>query len=357
MALVFGLNGLHRKVAVYMAAMAVGGLAISTLGWALLYALFFDARVSKDQEFWGFHATDYAALAVFAAIGIIIALGAAANLSKRIVSPLTSVASAARRLADGDLGARAMIDDLTMGEVVDLAHDFNLMAVRIETLAGEAIQWNATIAHELRTPLTIIRGRLQGVADGVFPMDKALLASVLTQVESLSRLVEDLRTLSLAESGHLYVRPTTISLLSCIETMRAFMDAPLRKAGFDVTWQSNDDIEVSADGTRIAQALLALLENARIHARPGALRVTLRRDGDSAALAVSDIGPGIPEQEAESIFDPFKASGSKKVGSGLGLAVVSSIAKAHGGIARCTPSPEGGSTFEILLPCGASADI
>jgi two-component system sensor histidine kinase AdeS len=103
----------------------------------------------------------------------------------------------------GNLAARATSDEHAMGETAQLVDDFNQMAARLQDMAQHRAFWNAAIAHELRTPVTILRGRLQGITEGVFAPEQSQFQSLLTQVEGLGRLIEDLRTVALAESGHL----------------------------------------------------------------------------------------------------------------------------------------------------------
>lgn len=343
-----GLTGLNRKVTIYMAAVALGGLAITTLGWGLIYFLFVDTKTLGDEDALHFHPVDYLALAIFSVIGLISAVAAATSLSKRIVLPVSAVAQAARKVSGGDLTARVEITDQSMGEVVDLAHDFNMMAARLEGLANEAVQWNAAIAHELRTPLTILKVRLQGLTDGVYEFDDEFRRSLVTQVDGLTRLVEDLRSLSLAESGRLHLAYGDVALDRIIEDMRVLMDAPLRKAGFIPEW-IGEEVVVVADAMRVRQAVLALVENARVHATPGPVSIRASAEGDTAVVSVTDTGPGVSPEALSRMFLPFAHEPSRK-GSGLGLAVVRSIAEAHGGSAGVQPTPDGGSCFEIRLP-------
>lgn len=115
---------------------------------------------------------------------------------------LNSVANSLREVAQGRLDARVPLDEQAIGETAQLVRDFNTMAERLQSMTREREFWNAAIAHELRTPVTILRGRLQGLAEGVFPPERALFEGLLRQVEGLTHLIEDLRVLSLNDSGH-----------------------------------------------------------------------------------------------------------------------------------------------------------
>lgn len=343
-----GLQGLTRKVAIYMTIVAIGGLLSTTVGWALLFWLFVSQGLADDIPM-HFQAVDYIALSLSLVVGLVTALIAARSLTRRIVQPVVQVAAAARSIASGDLAARADIGDQSLGEIADLVADFNQMAGRLEISVAEANQWNATIAHELRTPLTILNGLLQGAADGVFDRDDAWTAMLRAQVDGLTRLVEDLRVLSLEESDHFYLRLEVVNLASIIMPLRALYDPVLAQSGLSARW-TVPDAEVVGDPSRIRQAAMALLENARLHATPGALEITVELAGDEALFSVADTGPGVPEDMAASIFAPFKRGRADGNGSGLGLAVVRSIARAHGGEATLGPSDFGGSRFAFSIP-------
>lgn len=352
--MMFGLRGLTRKVAIYMTIVAVGGLFSSMAGWGLLYWLFVRQGLMPDVSL-EFLAVDYVALALSLVAGVATAVIAARLLTRRIVHPVAQVAEAARTIAQGDLTARVDSGDRSLGEIADLVADFNQMAGWLETSVAEARQWNATIAHELRTPLTVLNGLLEGAADGVFEKDEAWAAMLRTQVDGLTRLVEDLRVLSLEESGHFHLRLEIVSLASIIAPLRALYDPILVQSGLSPTWRIAD-AEVVADQARLRQAMMALLENARVHASPGPLEIESRRRGDAAVFSVADAGPGVPEAVASDVFTAFRRGGADGRGSGLGLAVVRSIARAHAGDATLKASRLGGSCFELALPLARDGD-
>lgn len=140
--------------------------------------LFYFSPWSEDSDNWltGF---DFMILTVLIFIALIVAAVAAIRLARRILQPLELLAISARRIKDGDLSARAIPGNHSLGETALLVQDFNAMAQRLQDMAADMTLWNATIAHELRTPLTILKGRLQGMIDGVFePSEKSLHALV-----------------------------------------------------------------------------------------------------------------------------------------------------------------------------------
>lgn len=288
-------------------------------------------------------------LSTLGAVGL--AIFSAAKLSRRILAPLTSVASSLRRVSNGDLTARATSDDRSLGEASLLVEDFNVMAERLERMAKEQVFWNAAIAHELRTPITILRGRIQGLAEGVFAPDEKLFRNLLAQVENLGRLIEDLRVVGLADSGHLTLQLVRCDLAAEIRSVLGLMEPDLRVKGLVPVLELVDG-EVVCDPARMRQALLALLENAKCHAVPGKLEVRLDRSGDKHRLSVTDAGPGIDAAFAARAFNAFQRGDAARLqggsGSGLGLAVVRAIALGHGGDVSCHRSVSGGTTFALV---------
>ena len=286
-------------------------------------------------------------------VGLIAAFIVAIRLSRRILSPINSVAEGLRSLAEGDLSARAIADDRTIGEAATLADDFNAMATRFERMSKEQTFWNAAIAHELRTPVTILRGRLQGLAEGVFLPEPSQFHSLLSQVESLTRLIEDLRTVSLSDSGHLRLQLMKCDLAAEISVAVHLFETSLKAAGLSPELHLQSGL-VICDSIRIRQALLALMENARRHADAGTLRVSLSFSTSLCLLSVEDSGPGIADEFLGRMFDAFQRGDPSRSreggGSGLGLAVVKAIAQAHGGKATARRSAIGGTIIELSWP-------
>jgi len=222
-------------------------------------------------------------------------------------------------------------------------------------MESERVMWHAAIAHELRTPVTILRGRLQGLAEGVFQPDESQFRSLLAQVEGLSRLIEDLRVLSLADNARLDVRRARTDVVAEVHSVMTLVDPAFRSAGFVLELEtSREEHPAHCDPTRLRQALLALLENARRYANPGKVRIAVHDTVAHVQVAIEDEGPGIDPALHADIFNPFmRGDGSRSRlggGSGLGLAVVKAIADAHGGQVYCTPGTSGGSRFIIELP-------
>jgi two-component system sensor histidine kinase AdeS len=311
----------------------------------------------KAYQGWeaGFELRELVTLIALAGIALLVGIVVGRWLAARISDPVHRVAAAARRVAAGDRTVRVTVTGHGAGETHQMIADFNMMAREMERSEREMRESIAAIAHELRTPLTVLRGRLQGMADGVFEPDAKGIKGLIFQTNALAQIIEDLRTLSLAMSGRLVMRPTMIDLAAeAGQTIDAF-SPELANAGI-VAERDLKPVRLAADGARLRQILLALLDNARRYAASGALvRVETGSDRNGVFLRVLDRGPGIAANDAERLFQRFwRADDSRSRdsgGTGLGLAVVKAIAEAHGGRACASPRDGGGACFEVRLPC------
>lgn len=350
-------SGLSRQIMLSMAALAVTTVLIVFFGaYGVYWVIQRYLPAAADPDGMSLTWTDFLIVGGLMLVTLSIASATAFKLAERILTPLTSLAESARRIAQGDLTARAVPGDKSLGETAHLVEDFNAMAQKLEDMAGERTAWNAAIAHELRTPLTILRGRLQGIADGVFQADATLINNLLLQTEGLTRLVEDLRTVTMADSSRLELQLEPTSLSSNIQHVAELLAPSLQASGFALD-MTLIDLDVIGDGVRIRQALLALLDNAQRYAAPGRIEIMTLKSGDSAIVRVEDEGPGLPPDFAAHAFDPFargeRSRSRQHGGSGLGLTVVRAIAEAHGGSASYRASSRGGAIFEIALPLAA----
>lgn len=352
------MTGLSREIARTMTIMALIILFLALLGTTVFYYVVWKydpAIFGPPDSGWLPTLPEWAWYFLVTMLALWLAIALAIRLSRRILEPLNSVATCLRLIASGDLSARAQVSDDSLGEASQLVRDFNTMAERLEHMATEQAFWNAAISHELRTPVTILRGRLQGLTDGVFEPSKALFNGLLSQIEGLSRLIEDLRVVALADNDRLQLRLESVDLATEIETQIQTMSSTLAEKGFTLTLDLQPGL-VTCDPVRIRQALVALLDNALVHADPGSLLVRCHMDQKESRLMVEDSGPGIPEMLATDIFAAFQKGDSSARGSGLGLSVVQAIAKAHGGQAACQVSSLGGTCFELAWPATIMVD-
>lgn len=350
--------GLSRQILIAMSAITVLAGILVFFGTYLVYSVIIAVYPLPDttEEGW-LTSLDFLIFAGLIVVTLPVAAFMSLRLARRILDPLESLARSARQIAAGDLSARASANDKALGETASLVSDFNTMAQRLQDMAADMALWNATIAHELRTPLTILKGRLQGIIDGVFEPDERTLRRLILQVDGLARLVEDLRTVTLADSGHLDLHIVPTHLDREIEGLAELMAPDLASEGFHLKLEL-EDIVVDADATRVRQAVLALISNARRHAIRGAITIVLKAVNGTAVLAISDEGPGIDPDLAGLAFEPFVRGNPGRAketgGNGLGLSVVRSIMEAHGGSLRYRTAPGGGALFEMNFKTSAS---
>jgi two-component system sensor histidine kinase AdeS len=276
-------------------------------------------------------------------------------LARRIARPLERLVSAAETLREGDFAVglgnfRGGTSEVhRLGKTIDaLATDLGHMEkrLRFNTMA---------VAHELRTPLTILQGNLQGMIDGVFPVRQQGLEDLLMQVQGLSRLVEDLRMLSLAAGHKLIAERSATDLSAEAKTVLAAARPMLEEAGMRLETNLGA-APADVDPERLRQAMLALVHNAcRYAATGGVLRCEtgLDRDGN-AFVRFLDRGPGLLEEIRAISFDLFWRGDTSRSratgGTGLGLSIVEAIAKAHGGRLEAGNRQDGGATIAIVVP-------
>ncbi len=274
-------------------------------------------------------------------------------LSRRIVVPLLEVARAIRAVAAGDLSARADPRIHGFGETARLVADFNVMAERLERAEAELRYSNSAAAHELRTPLTILKGRLQGVADGVFTLDDALIDLLIAQVDGMTRIVDDLRTLGLFNADSLQLSVAEVDLATIVRNVTDLSAEALKARSMPLRLDLHP-APVSADPARLRQVVLAMVDNAMRYAPGKPLSLSTRLDHDKALLVVRDHGPGLSGEALRNAFEPFwrgeDSRARDKGGSGLGLSVVRAIVHAHGGRVRADTAADGGASFTVILP-------
>lgn len=344
-------NGLSRRIAQSMMAIALVTTLMVTISSYVFYYLW--------QKYWPENipsenlipsGPEWLWLLSTTLIALIISLLIALKLSRRILIPLNSVIESINLISQGDLTVRVLHCDKSLGEIATLINNFNFLADQLALMTQEQSFWNAAIAHELRTPVTILKGRLQGLADGVFTANEQQFRSLLTQVEGLIRLIEDLRMISLVESGHLELQIQEIDLSNEINILVDLLSDKFQVSGKILKLDLSSDC-VQCDPIRIRQALLALLDNALKYSVAGKIYIKTYISGNIYHLSVEDEGPGISPEFASHAFTAFRREkNTKTTGSGLGLAVVASIAKAHRGSASCEQTPQGGTRFEIHWP-------
>ncbi|HTX93184.1 MAG TPA: ATP-binding protein [Anaerolineales bacterium] len=277
-------------------------------------------------------------------------------LTRRVVSPLAEVIAAAEEIAGGRLQTRvhaAGPDDLR-----DLSNSFNKMADSLERNDRERRDMLADVAHELRTPLTVIRGRLEGIMDGVYSPDEDHIGPALEEAYLLERLVEDLRLLTLAESHQIVFDRHELDLIEIARRSLSMFQAEAdeKKICLDLVTEL-DEALIVADPLRTEQVIGNLLSNAlRYVPEGGHVWVEIVREGGEVTANINDDGPGIPEADLPFIFNRFwrgeKSRSRVSGGAGLGLAIAKFLVEGQGGRIAARSLPAGGLQVSVSMPAG-----
>jgi signal transduction histidine kinase len=327
-----------RRLAFAAAALfAFGAFGLVAIAWAI------GDRVGAG----GWYAVRADAVVKVAAL---VVLSRAFRSVRRSVVPIRSVMDAADRVAGGDYEVR--VAEQGSPPVRALARSFNAMTARLQDADRLRRELMADVAHELRTPLSVLQGRLEGLADGVYPRDDAQIAALLEETAVLSTLVEDLRTLALADAGVLRLQREPTDLVGLARAVAGGFAGEAGRRGVVLRVDAAPvEIERDVDPLRIRQVLTNLLSNAIRHTPAGrGITVTVSDGGASgAAVTVADEGEGIPAEELPRIFDRFY-KGDASRGSGLGLTIAKRLVQAHGGEITATSRADQGTVVVFTLP-------
>jgi two-component system sensor histidine kinase BaeS len=281
---------------------------------------------------------------------------------RRWVNPLADVMSAAESLAGGDFSVR--VTEEGDQEFVKLAQSFNHMAEELEHARQQRQNLTADVAHELRTPLHILQGNLEAALDGVYEASPDYFKSMLEETRLLQRLVEDLQTLSRAESGTLDYHFQTLDMGELLKDVQTSFSGQAEKVGVNLDVQLPDPpfgLDVQGDWHRLDQVLGNLVSNALRHTlKGGNIQLSAGKTDSGVQIRVQDSGEGIPAEDLPYVFDRFwkgdKSRSRASGGSGLGLAIARQLVTAHGGTIRAESQPGEGTTFIITLPLSEGAD-
>jgi signal transduction histidine kinase len=283
-------------------------------------------------------------------------------LSRSLTAPLQRLAVAARAVARRDFSQRVKVEG--SAEIAEVAQAFNEMTSALESSEAQRQNLVADVAHELRTPLSVVQGNLRAILDDVYPLEKTEISRLYDETRLLSRLVDDLRELALADAGQLRLNLQPTDAGRVIRTMadNLSMVAEAQQVALEV--QLPDELPtVRADPDRLAQVLRNLLVNALHHTGPGGtITVSSHQIGEVAQVSVADTGEGIAPADLPHVFERlWRADRARTVGeqadferwarrSGLGLAVAQSLIEAQGGHIWAESQLGRGSTFHFTVP-------
>ena len=289
-----------------------------------------------------------------AALAIILALALGLFFSRAVTAPIEHLTKAAAAITSGDLKQHVTIRG--QDEISKLGHAFNGMAVSLaeaETLRKNLV---ADVAHELRTPLTIIQGTLQAILDGIYPLEMAQVADLYDETQLLTRLVDDLHELTLADAGQLRLDRAPVDVVALARAAIARFGAAAEAAQVELALEAEETVPaISGDADRLEQVLRNLISNALRHTPAGGRVVVSVQSVDGyVRLQVADTGTGIAAEDLPHLFDRFyrgdKSRSRRGGGAGLGLAIVRQLVIAHGGQISVDSRDGAGATFMVVLP-------
>ncbi|MGA2514140.1 MAG: HAMP domain-containing sensor histidine kinase [Candidatus Limnocylindrales bacterium] len=286
----------------------------------------------------------------------------------RLVRPLTRLEEAAAGVARGDLGRRSGLAERS-DEFGQLGRTFDSMAEELQQADETRRRFLQDAAHELKTPLAVIEATSSAIIDGVYTPERRHLDTIRDQSRILARIVDDLRTISLAEGGHLPLERHPLDVRIMLDSVAAGFEARAAASSVRLSVEGGRGLIVEADPDRLRQVIGALVDNALRHTpRGGSVRMTASGSTSARApvagrsgpvrpmvrLAIEDTGPGIPAESLARVFERFyQADPSRSRGtgtSGLGLSIVRALAEAHGGRVGADNRSEGGARLWIELP-------
>lgn len=307
-----------------------------------------------------FLASTSQALLLAALAAAVVAVIVGILLARTLTRPLQDLTLAIEAMTGGQLRQQLLVR--SSDELGLLVESFNHLSADLARAHDQRRQMTADIAHELRSPLTVLRAYIDGLADGTFQSTPTRLAAMQVEVDHLQHLVEDLRTLSLADAGQLPMQRILTSPAALLDRVAAAHAAAAHAAGITLATSAAPDLPaVLVDPDRLTQVLANLVNNALRYTPPaGTITLSAHQSGSLqpawVVLTVQDTGAGIPAEALPFVFDRFyradAARAQQATESGLGLAIAKSITEAHGGTIHVESEPGHGATFTVLLPAG-----
>ncbi len=325
-----------------------------TVGWALFTA--FGTRPysppfpAPEEEF----VTRMWQAILLGAVGAaLLALVLGALLARTITRPIKALMAGTQRVAQGELGYQVPVK--TADELGELTLSFNQMSSDLDRANIQRRQMTADIAHDLRTPLSVILGYTESLADGKLAGTPDVYAVMYKESLHLNHLIEDLRTLSLADAGELPLQRRAVAPAALLERTAMAHAQQANEQDINLSVQAPDDLpDIDVDPERMTQVLGNLVGNAlRFTPADGTVTLTAVVQSDHMLLQVTDSGSGIAPQDLPYVFSRFyrgDKSRQQDGSSGLGLAIAKSIVIAHGGAIQASSAPNQGTTFSIYLP-------
>jgi signal transduction histidine kinase len=273
-------------------------------------------------------------------------------LAGSIARPLQELTQATKAVAGGEFGHQVPVR--TQDEIGELAVSFNKMSADLARSDKARRQMAADIAHDLRTPLSVILGYSEALAEGKLPGTPETYEAMHVQALQLNRLIDDLRTLSLADAGQITLQKRPVDPRTLLEHALIAYLPIAENRGISMKVESSETRPVLIDPDRMLQVLGNLVSNALDHTPDGgSIVLSAAGDAKQAILRVQDSGPGVLAEDLPFIFDRFyRGDKARRTpgASGLGLAIARSLVEAHGGSISAENTVGRGALFIVRLP-------
>ena len=296
-------------------------------------------------------------------VGLVVAVVIAVVAARRLTRPMRRVAQATERLAAGERDVQ--VQPAGPAEVAEIADSVNRLSRALTISEGRQREFLLSVSHELRTPLTAVAGYAEAMADGIVPPEDVPRTAGIMVSESrrLERLVADLLDLSRLGAANLQIDAQPVDVVDQVRQAGQVWSDRCNREGLELELRiPAEPLVLRTDPVRVRQILDNLAENAlRVTPTGGRIVFEVRADGaDGAVIEVRDTGPGLTDGDLDSAFQPAalysKYRGLRPVGSGVGLALVGTLAERLGGAAEAGHAPEGGARFTVSLPIEQAAD-
>ncbi len=323
-----------------------------TVGW-VLFSDFGSSNVTTPESPESRFLKNFNQAVVFGALGaLLVALLLGVLLARTISRPVREVTTATKIVAGGDMGYQVPVR--TKDELGQLAASFNQMSADLARVSEQRRQMTADIAHDLRTPLSVILGYMEALSAGKLEPTAETFEIMYAKGQHLQHLIDDLRTLALADSGELSLARRPVAPRDLLEHTALAHAVEAQAKGIEIRVEGGEEeASMEVDPERMAQVLGNLVSNAiRYTPEGGAIVLSAERSDGTILLKVHDNGPGIDPEDLPHIFERFYRSDKSRQQngeSGLGLAIARSIVEAHGGSIWAESPPQGGATFVIAL--------
>ncbi|MGE5892907.1 MAG: sensor histidine kinase [bacterium] len=267
--------------------------------------------------------------------------------SRKLTNPIKQLTGAVAAVEKGNLKSRVEMSG--SDEISRLSEAFNRMAKTLDVQESLRKKMTSNIAHELRTPLTVIRGELEGMMDGLIPIDGEHIQSLHAEIGRMRKIIEGLEELSQAEASYLTLRKESIELKPFLQNIIMRFMKMAHDRGVQMHLECEDGLRAHADPDRLSQIMINLINNSlKATGRNGQIRLRAAGDETAATISVIDDGAGIKQEDLPFIFERFYRTSSD--GLGLGLTIVRELVEAHGGTVMVSSKYGKGSVFTVSLP-------